>query len=426
MMDIKLVRESPETIVANLTRRGAQDKVPLVKDAADADAEWRRLKTEADRLRHRQNDLTAEVASLKKKGVPIDEKLEEVKGIPQKIKALDLEADKANERLTKILMSLPNILHSSVPDGKDESESVTARTWGGKPEFDFKPRDHMDVLTSLGMVDMERGAKVAGARFYFLKGDAVRLEHAIMQYALDFLRSKGFVAVEPPFMLNRSAYEGVVNLDDFGPVIYKIEGEDLHLIATSEHPLVSMHSDEIIQASELPIKYCGFSPCFRVEAGAHGKDTKGIFRGHQFYKVEQVVFCRPEDSWRLHEELISNAEKIYQGLGIPHRVVALCSGDTGFMSAKTYDLEAWLPGQGKYREMVSASNITDFQARRSRIRYRDKQSDPTAMLHTLNSTGVVTRTLVAILENFQEKDGTVKVPKALVPYMGSIDALQQR
>ena len=426
MMDIKLVRESPETIVANLTRRGAQDKVPLVKDAADADAEWRRLKTEADRLRHRQNDLTAEVASLKKKGVPIDEKLEEVKGIPQKIKALDLEADKANERLTKILMSLPNILHSSVPDGKDESESVTARTWGGKPEFDFKPRDHMDVLTSLGMVDMERGAKVAGARFYFLKGDAVRLEHAIMQYALDFLRSKGFVAVEPPFMLNRSAYEGVVNLDDFGPVIYKIEGEDLHLIATSEHPLVSMHSDEIIQASELPIKYCGFSPCFRVEAGAHGKDTKGIFRGHQFYKVEQVVFCRPEDSWRLHEELISNAEKIYQGLGIPHRVVALCSGDTGFMSAKTYDLEAWLPGQGKYREMVSASNITDFQARRSRIRYRDKQSDPTAMVHTLNSTGVVTRTLVAILENFQEKDGTVKVPKALVPYMGSIDALQQR
>ncbi len=426
MMDIKLVRESPETIVANLTRRGAQDKVPLVKDAADADAEWRRLKTEADRLRHRQNDLTAEVASLKKKGVPIDEKLEEVKGIPQKIKALDLEADKANERLTKILMSLPNILHSSVPDGKDESESVTARTWGGKPEFDFKPRDHMDVLTSLGMVDMERGAKVAGARFYFLKGDAVRLEHAIMQYALDFLRSKGFVAVEPPFMLNRSAYEGVVNLDDFGPVIYKIEGEDLHLIATSEHPLVSMHSDEIIQASELPIKYCGFSPCFRVEAGAHGKDTKGIFRGHQFYKVEQVVFCRPEDSWRLHEELISNAEKIYQGLGIPHRVVALCSGDTGFMSAKTYDLEAWLPGQGKYREMVSASNITDFQARRSRIRCRDKQSDPTAMVHTLNSTGVVTRTLVAILENFQEKDGTVKVPKALVPYMGSIDALQQR
>lgn len=426
MMDIKLVRESPETIVANLTRRGAQDKVPLVKDAADADAEWRRLKTEADRLRHRQNDLTAEVASLKKKGVPIDEKLEEVKGIPQKIKALDLEADKANERLTKILMSLPNILHSSVPDGKDESESVTARTWGGKPEFDFKPRDHIDILTSLGMVDMERGAKVAGARFYFLKGDAVRLEHAIMQYALDFLGSKGFVAVEPPFMLNRSAYEGVVNLDDFGPVIYKIEGEDLHLIATSEHPLVSMHSDEIIQASELPIKYCGFSPCFRVEAGAHGKDTKGIFRGHQFYKVEQVVFCRPEDSWRLHEELISNAEKIYQGLGIPHRVVALCSGDTGFMSAKTYDLEAWLPGQGKYREMVSASNITDFQARRSRIRCRDKQSDPTAMVHTLNSTGVVTRTLVAILENFQEKDGTVKVPKALVPYMGSIDALQQR
>jgi seryl-tRNA synthetase len=227
-------------------------------------------------------------------------------------------------------------------------------------------------------------------------------------------------------MLNRSSYEGVVNLEDFGPVIYKIEGEDLHLIATSEHPLVSMHKDEILDASQLPIKYCGFSPCFRVEAGAHGKDTKGIFRVHQFYKVEQVIFSRPEDSWSLHEDLISNAEKIYQALGIPYRVVALCSGDTGFMSAKTYDLEAWLPGQGKYREMASASNVTDFQSRRLRIRYRARQNEPTVLVHTLNSTAVVTRTLVALVENFQQKDGSVKIPKALSPYMGGIDSLRRR
>ena len=425
-MDVKLVRENPKIIVESLKKRGASDKVPLVEEAARHDADWRKFKTEVDRLRHRQNELTGEVAALKKKGVPIDGKLAEVKDIPQKIRDLETKADESNARLTKILMGLPNVLHESVPAGKDETENVTVRTWGKKPDFGFPAKDHIDLLTDLGMVDVERGAKVAGARFFFMKGDAVKLEHAIMQYALDFLREKGFTAVEPPFMLNRAAYEGVVNLEDFGPVIYKIDGEDLNLIATSEHPLVSMHMDEIVEASKLPMKYCGFSPCFRVEAGAHGKDTKGIFRVHQFYKVEQVAFCKPEDSWKIHEELIANAESIYQALGIPYRVIALCSGDTGFMSAKTYDLEAWLPGQGKYREMASASNITDFQARRLRVRYREKQSDPTVLVHTLNSTAVVTRTLVAMVENFQQKDGSVKIPKALAPYMGGIDALKRR
>ena len=425
-MDVKLVRENPGLIIESLRRRGAVDKVPLVEEATRADSDWRRFKTEADRLRHRQNDLTAQVAALKRKGEPIEEKLSEVKGIPQRIKELEVHADRSNARLTRALLALPNILHESVPTGKDETEGVTVRTWGKAPRFAFEPKDHIDLLTALGMVDVERGAKVAGARFFFLKGDAVKLEHAIMQYALDFLRSKGYTAVEPPFMLNRSSYDGVVNLEDFGPVIYKVEGEDLHLIATSEHPLVAMHGDEIIDASLLPMRYCGFSPCFRVEAGAHGKDTKGIFRAHQFYKVEQVIISRPDQSWSLHEELISNAEKIYRRLGIPYRVVALCSGDTGFMSAKTYDLEAWLPGQGKYREMASASNVTDFQARRLMIRYREKQSDPTILVHTLNSTAVVTRTLVAMVENFQQKDGSVKIPRALAPYMGKLTALRKR
>jgi len=425
MMDVKLLREDPEAIVRSLERRGVAQKVPLVQEAARADADWRRLKTEVDNLRHKQNDLTAQIADTKRKGLPIDDKLAEVKAIPERIKDLEAKASDNYSKLSKILMSLPNILHESVPPGKDESDNSTVRTWGRQPKFRFKPRDHIDILSDLGMVDMERAAKVAGARFAFLKGDAVKLEHAIMQYALDFLKKRGFLLVEPPFMLNRTAYEGVVNIDDFGPVIYKVEGEDLHLIATSEHALVSMHKDEILEGRKLPMKYCGFSPNFRAEAGAHGKDTKGIFRVHQFYKVEQVIFSRPEESWKLHEELVHNVEKIYQALGIPYRVVLLCSADTGFMSAKTYDVEAWLPGQQKYREMASASNVTDFQARRLLIRYRAKPGDQTTLVHTLNSTAVVTRTLVALVENFQRKDGSVKIPKALAPYMGKIGSLHK-
>lgn len=423
MLDIKLIREDPRQVAKNVERRGARNKLALVEEASAADSEWRRLKTEVDRLKHRQNELTAEIAATKKRGGPVQGLLAEAKEIPAKVKELDAKAAERHSRVNQILLTLPNLLHESVPPGLDESANVTVREWGRHPNFEFTPKDHIDVLSGLGMVDMERAAKVAGARFFFLKGDAVKLEHAILQFALDQLRAAGYTPVEPPFMLNRAAYEGVVNLEDFGPVIYKIEGEDLHLIATSEHPLVAMHSGEILDGSSLPLKYCGFSPCFRVEAGAHGKDTKGIFRVHQFYKVEQVIFSRPEESWNLHEELEGNAEKIYQALGIPYRVVALCAGDTGFMSAKTYDLEAWLPGQQKYREMGSASNITDFQARRLLIRYRDKPSEPTVTVHTLNSTAVVTRTLVAMVENFQRKDGTVKIPKVLGPYMGGLDEL---
>ncbi|MBI3840466.1 MAG: serine--tRNA ligase [Thaumarchaeota archaeon] len=426
MIDIRLVREEPATVASSLEKRGAGDKKPLVEEAAKADTEWRKLKLEVDTLRHRQNELTAQIAGLKKKGSSPEEKLDEVKDIPQQIKELEARAEERRSRLTKILMGLPNVLHESVPTGKDEAQNIVVRTVGRKPDFDFEPRDHIAILAGLGMIDMERAAKVAGARFFFLKGDAVRLEHAILRYALDFLAERGFTAVEPPFMLNRASYEGVVNLDDFGPVIYKVEGEDLHLIATSEHPMVAMHGDEIMEGSKLPVRYSGLSPCFRVEAGAHGKDTKGIFRVHQFYKVEQVVFSRPEESWKIHEELISNTEQIYKDFEMPYRVVVLCSGNTGFMSAKTYDLEAWLPGQKKYREMASASNVTDFQSRRLSIRYRDKQNQPTTLVHTLNSTAVVTRTLVALVENFQQKDGSVKIPKALRPYMGKTETLSRQ
>lgn len=426
MLDVRLLREEPDTIRKNLVKRGLPEKVPLLDEAISADREWRRLKAQSEDLRHRQNQLTVEVATLKKKGKPIQEKLDEVKGTPERIKHIESDADKRHARLEEILMALPNILHEGVPIGKDESDNKLVRAWGKIPKFGFVPKHHIDILSSLKMVDVERAAKIAGARTFFLKGDMVKLEHSIMRFAIDILSGRGFVPVEPPFMMNRRAYEGVTDISSFGPVIYKIEGDDLHLIATSEHPLVAMHMDEILEGGSLPRKYCGFSPCFRVEAGAHGKDTKGIFRTHQFYKVEQVAFCRPEESWSLHEELIRNAEEIFQHLGLPHRVVTLCSADTGTVSAMTYDLEAWLPAQEKFREMVSASNVTDYQARGLQIRYREKQGDQTKFVHTLNSTAVTTRALVAIVENYQQEDGSVGIPKALVPYMGGLERITRQ
>ena len=418
MLDVKLLRESPEVVRKNLERRNLSVKVPLVEEALRLDRDWRNLKTRVEELRHRQNQLTVEVASLKKQGKSIVGKLKEIEDIPERIRSLDSEAEKSYSRLQEIMLTLPNLLDETVPDGKDESDNLLLRSWGQPRKFEFEPKHHIDLLTELGMVDVERAAKIAGARTFFLEGEMVRLEHSIMRYAIDLLTRKGFKPIEPPFMMSRRAYEGVVDLAAFGPVIYKVEGEDLHLIATSEHPLVAMHMDEILKGSSLPIRYCGFSPCFRVEAGAHGKDTKGIFRTHQFYKVEQVVFSRPEESRSLHEELIGNAEEVFRNLGLPHRVVTLCSGDTGATAAKTYDLEAWLPAQGRFREMVSASNVTDYQARRLKIRYRDKQSEQTKLVHTLNSTAVTTRALVAVVENYQQADGSIAIPKVLVPHMG--------
>jgi len=420
---VRLLRENPDAIKKDLRKRGWLDELPLVDEATASDAEWRQAKKRVDDLRHTQNKLTIEISSLKRAGKDTKEKLAEVKGIPEEIARMERRAEELQARVREILMSLPNILHESVPVGPDESGNVTVRTWGAPREFDFEPKDHVDLLSGLGLVDIERAAKISGARFFFLKGEALLLEQSIMRYALDFLTEKGFVAMGPPLMMRKDAYAGVVDLKDFGPVIYKVEGEDLFLIATSEHPLVAMHMDEIIPGASLPLKYCGFSPNFRVEAGAHGKDTKGIFRTHQFYKVEQVVFSKPEASWQTHEELIANAESIFRSLGLHHRVVNICTGDIGTIAAKKYDLEAWMPAQRKFREMVSCSNATDYQARRLMIRYKEKQGSDPALVHILNSTAVTTRALVAVVENFQQHDGSVTIPKPLVPYMGGRETI---
>ncbi len=424
MLEMKLIREKPEVVKADLKRRGAVEKISWVDELLQNDKNWRSLQAEANALRQQRNKLTEQIAKLRKEGKDAAQRVSEAESIPGRIREYEEKAAKSREVIDRILMQLPNVMHDSVPTGKDESDNVEIRKWGTPPQFPFKPLDHIDLGFKLDLIDLERAAKVAGARFYYLKNELVRLNYALISFALDFIARKGYTIMQPPYLLRRDVLSGAVALSDFEETIYKIEGEDLYLIATSEHALNAYHFDEILDGKKLPLRYGGVSPCFRKEAGAHGRDTKGIFRVHQFEKVEQFVFSKPEDSWNEHEKLISNAEELFQALKLPYRVVNVCSGDLGTVAAKKYDLEVWLPGQGNYREAVSCSNCTSYQAVRSNVRYRDKTSDPTEYVHTLNSTFVATeRTLLAIMENFQQSDGSIMVPEALRPHMNGLDAI---
>src|SRR3989344_590027 len=384
MLDIKLIRENPEAARKDLHKRGDSEKLGWLEELIEKDKLWRALVAETDKLKAERNKLSEEIGKQKKAGKDAGALLKRAAEIPEKIKENDRKILELSERMNWILMRLPNILHESVPIGKDDSENVELRKWGKLPKFKFISKDHQDLLLPLKLLDVERAAKTSGARFYFLRGDLVRLNYALMNYALDFLKKKGFTAIQPPYMINRKSYEGVVDFSDFESVIYKIEGEDLHLIATSEHPLVSMRAGETFLKKDLPEFFAGISPCFRKEAGAHGKDTKGIFRVHQFDKVEQICFCSPEESWKLHEQLIKNAEEFYKTLEIPFHVMNICTGDIGTIAAKKYDLEGWFPAQKKYRELVSCSNTTDYQARRLGIKFREKEgAAPAGFAHIL-------------------------------------------
>jgi seryl-tRNA synthetase len=419
MLDVKFVRENPQVVKENLERRGDEAKIPWVDELLENDRRWRSLRTEADTLRSKRNKLTEQIAQARRQGQDTAQLVKEAEQIPGRVKTLEKESADLDSKITNTLMQLPNLIHESVPIGKDENENVEVRKWGKPPEFNFKPKDHVELTSQLGLVDLERAAKVAGARFYYLRGDLVKLNHALIRLALDFCEIKGYKLAQPPYLLRREAVGGAVALSDFEDVIYKVEGEDLYLLATSEHALLAQHMDEILDGKSLPLRYGGVSPCFRKEAGAHGRDTKGIFRVHQFEKVEQFVFCKPEQSWDEHEKLIANAEDFFQMLKIPYRVVNVCTGDLGTVAAKKYDLDAWLPGQGNYREVVSCSNCTTYQAVRSKVRFRDRPDEPTKWVHTLNSTLVATeRTLVAILENYQTEDGSITIPETLQVYMG--------
>ena len=426
MLDIKLIREHPDIVRDNLKKREATEKLKMLDNLIEYDKKWRQALTKLNEFRHRINVVTDEIARMKKLGERVDKQIEEVKEISDQTKTLEEQVDEHRRNMDYILLRLPNILHESVPIGEDEDDNVPVRVWGEIPKFDFPVKDHIDLGLDLGIMEIERAAKISGARFYYLKSEAVMLDMALMNFALEELRRKGYVPIEPPFMMRGKPYEGVTDLGDFQEMLYKVEDEDLYLIATSEHPVAAMFMGEVLNVNDLPVKYVGVSACFRKEAGAHGKDTRGIFRTHQFNKVEQFVFCKPKYSWEIHEELIRNAEEIVQKLGLPYRVVNVCTGDIGTVAAKKYDLEVWMPAQNRYREIISCSNCTDYQARRLNIRYREKEGEaPKGFVHTLNSTAIATgRTIVAILENYQQGDGSVAIPNVLRPFMGGTERIE--
>jgi len=428
MLDIRLIRENPNSVRRNLERRGDPEILRGLDSMLEYDKIWRRKLTELNELRRKRNQATAEIAVAKKKGEDVKSIVAKARTIDEGIRELERQVSDCEEKVRYYLMRLPNLLHESVPMGKGEFDNVTLRTWGKMPNFSFPVKDHIDLGLSLDIMDIERAGKVAGARFFYLKGEGVLLDMALISFALETMVKKGYIPIEPPFLMRREPYEGVTALSDFEDVLYKIENENLYLIATSEHPMAAMFMDEVLKAENMPIKLVGVSTNFRKEAGAHGKDTRGIFRTHQFNKVEQFIFCKPEDSWRLHEELIANAEELVQKLGLPYRVVNICTGEIGAVAAKKYDVEVWMPVQEVYREIISCSNCTDYQARRLNIKYRVKEGEPPkGFVHTLNSTALATgRTMVAILENYQQEDGSIKVPEVLRKYMGGVEKIMPK
>ncbi|MCX8153141.1 MAG: serine--tRNA ligase [Candidatus Bathyarchaeota archaeon] len=425
MLDIKLIRENSEAVKSNLLKRGNPEIIEMLEELIRVDEEWRKSLTKLNELRHERKLITAEIAALKKSGKDASGKVEKAKLVDREITKIEAEVTRAEEKTRSYLMRLPNLLHETVPLGKDENDNIEVRRWGNIPKFDFPIKNHIDLGLNLDIIDVERAGKVAGSRFFYLKREGVLLDMALMSFAMEEMAKKGYVPIQPPYLMRREAYEGVTALSDFEDVLYKIENEDLYLIATSEHPMAAMFMNEVFKEDKLPLKLVGVSACFRKEAGAHGKDTRGIFRTHQFNKIEQFIFCKPEDSWRFHEELVCNAEELIQKLGLPYRVVNVCTGDIGTVAAKKYDIEVWMPAQKAYREVVSCSNCTDYQARRLGIRYREKEgAPPKGFVHTLNSTAIATgRTIVAILENFQQADGSIVVPEVLRKYMHNIEKI---
>ena len=416
MLDPKIIRDEPERIRKMLRDRVVEfdfDKM------LELDKKRRDLIRETDELRQKRNQMSVSIGQAKKSNMDTSPLLADMEKISKVLDDQEQLQKTIESDYTNLAFSIPNMIHESVPIGGDESANVELRKWGDIPQFNFKVADHIGLGQYLNIIDLERAAKTAGARFYYLKGDLVKLSQSLISFALDFMAQKQYTLIQPPYMINRKSMEGAVIADDFEDVIYKVQDEDLFLIGTSEHAIAAMHTDEILDGNQLPFRYASFSPCFRKEAGAHGKDQKGIFRVHQFDKIEQFVFAKPEDSWNEHEKMLSITEEFYQKLEIPFKVMLLSSGDMGKMSAKTFDIEAWMAGQNAYREIVSCSNCLDFQSRRLKIRFRDKSNEDTKYVHTLNSTLVaIERTIVSIMENFQTHDGHIRIPQVLQKYFG--------
>lgn len=425
MLDVKYLRDNLEAVEARLATRGKDAGLSCFKAL---DEKRRALIKETESLKEKKNKVSEEVSRLKKQGKDASMIISEMQDVSLRIKALDKEVIEADGELTKLLLGTPNLPHESVPVGKDENDNAVVRVIGEKPSFSFKPREHSDIGESLGIIDFERAGKLAGARFALMKGAGALLERALINFMLDLhTREHGYTEVLPPFMVKSECFVGTGQLPKFEEDIFKIEGWDHYLIPTAEVPVTNIHRQEILSEGALPIRYAAYTPCFRKEAGSYGKDVKGLIRQHQFNKVELVKFTTPESSYDELEKLTLNAEEVLKRLGLHYRVVLLCTGDTGFSSAKTYDLEVWLPAQDKYREISSCSNFEDFQARRAEIKYKPAGGGKTRFVHTLNGSGLaVGRTIVALLENFQQEDGSVIIPPCLRPYTGGLEKIEKK
>src|SRR5690606_20624239 len=422
MLDLKWIRAHPDALKEGMRRRGAE--VP-VDELIEVDRAWREKLTALERLKAERNEASEAIGLAKRQGKDASEAIERMREVAARIKAMEQEVEGLEARLKELLLQVPNIPHASVPDGRSDADNVEVRRAGEPRQFGFEPKPHWELGVSLDIIDVERAAKVTGARFAFLKGLGARLERALIQFMLDLhTREHGYTELWPPFMANDASMTGTGQLPKFAADMFRVEGTDYYLIPTAEVPVTNYRMGEIIDGAELPLYYAAYSPCFRAEAGAHGRDTRGLIRQHQFDKVELVKLVKPETSYDELESLVRDAEDVLQRLGLPYRVVALCTGDLTFSSAKTYDLEVWMPSYGRYVEISSCSNFEDFQARRAEIRFRREPGAKAEYVHTLNGSGLaVGRTLAAILENYQEEDGSVRIPDVLVPYMGGVERI---
>jgi seryl-tRNA synthetase len=423
MLDIQKIRNSREEIKESLSKKGVAPE--KVDEIFDCDIRWREGLSEVETLKARKNSVSKDIGKLKREGgdtAPIEE---EMRGLGDRIAKLEEEAKSSEDQLKNLLSCIPNTPHSSVPVGRDESANQEQKRWGEPVKLDFEAKAHDEIGEKLNIVDFGRAAKMSGARFVVYRGQGAALERALISFMLDLhTKEHGYTELLPPYLVKAEALFGTGNLPKFEADLFKVNNGEFYLIPTAEVPVTNFHREEILEEESLPLSYCAFTPCFRSEAGSYGKDTKGMIRQHQFHKVELVKFSHPENSYEALEKLTSDAEKILEALNLPYRRVALSTGDMSFSSAKTYDLEVWLPSQNAYREISSCSNFEDFQARRANIRFKPKVGGKPRFVHTLNGSGLaVGRTFVAILENYQKKDGSVEIPKILRPYLGGLEAI---
>lgn len=417
---MKVFRENPDSIFDDLKRRNASAEI--VKEVIKLDKKWRVLIEEGNKLRAERNSISKEIGELKKQGKDAKAVLEKMSGIKDKLSQNEKETKEMLKLRDQTRMRVPNILETDVPVGENDEGNKEIGSHGSKRSI-TNPKPHQEIIENIGGADLKRAAKISGRRFYFLTGDLARLEMALINYAVDYLCQNQYTLTIPPFFMNREAYEGVVDLNDFEEVMYKIDEQDFYLIATSEHPLTARFKDEILEIKEQPLKYAGISTNFRKEVGAHGLSDRGIWRVHQFAKVEQVIICKPEDSKKMHQEILNNAIELFKGLEIPFRIVDICTGDIGTVAARKYDLEAWMPASQQWKEIVSASNCKSYQSVRLNMRYRTP--DGTEYPHTLNATAIATtRALAAILENNQQTDGSIIIPKALRKWMNNQEKIE--